>query len=91
MLKRLIGKAKFTYAFLTAVRDTSRVDAVLEAVDEGATLDAAKLQQMFQKYPHITAFLRSPCPPPVLDKATLRAYPELARQGVRPGPGRAGD
>ncbi len=94
MLKQLIGKAKFTYAFLTAVRDTSRVDAVVEAIDKSVTIDAAKLQQFFQKYPHITAFLQAPCPPPILDKATLRAYPEgslgrafvqfLDEQGIDP-------
>jgi len=76
MIKQLIGKAKFTFNFLTAVSDITRLDAVLEAIDDLALSDRAQLRRVIDASPFAQAFRENPVPPPVLDKVALNRYPK---------------
>jgi ubiquinone biosynthesis protein COQ4 len=76
MFKQLISRANFTFKFLTVVRDITRLDAVLEAIDDLALSDRDRLRRIIDANPLAQAFRARPVPPPVLDKAALHQYPK---------------
>lgn len=76
MFKQLISKAKFTFSFLTAVRDINRLDAVLDAIDDITLTDRDRLRRIIDANPLAQAFRASPVPPPIVDKALLHQYPK---------------
>jgi ubiquinone biosynthesis protein Coq4 len=74
MLNELIGKARFVRAYITAVRDFSRLDALL-AIADNAGFAGSAAQEAMLTTPEIQAFMRHPLPPLVLDRAALGRLP----------------
>jgi ubiquinone biosynthesis protein Coq4 len=74
MLNRLIGKARFARAYLTAARDFSRLDALLD-IAANAEFAGPAAQGRLLARPEVQAFMRRPLPPLSLDRAALGRLP----------------
>jgi ubiquinone biosynthesis protein COQ4 len=75
MLLQIINKAKLVHAYITAARDISRIDALLNAAEATESGQELANSPMFQR-PEVRAFLASSTPPLVIDKAALSKLPE---------------
>jgi ubiquinone biosynthesis protein COQ4 len=73
MLNRLIGKLRFVRAYITAVRDYTRLDALL-AVAENAQFAGPAAEVALRARPEVQDYLRRPVPL-VLDRAALGRLP----------------
>jgi ubiquinone biosynthesis protein COQ4 len=74
MLNRLIGKARFVRAYITAARDFSRLDALLDIAQNAQFAGPAAEGAMLSR-PEVQAYMRRPLPPLALDRAALGRLP----------------